>query len=144
MELEDEDGDMVRIKVPEQVQYHFRQLVYYADYQRRRDRSCKLKECTPELFDELESHRHIKASYKPSKITLAALTDDTTKVQTDAFKQWDLEFTNHRGQDGICMGYMFRKDLVPPDEEDDDETKYRCLLLASESKTPLFLHVGIQ
>jgi hypothetical protein len=112
-----------------------------------------LKDCTPALFDELESHRHIEASYKPSLITLAALTDDTTKIQTEPFKQWHLEFANHRGQDGVCMGYMFREGtLVPPDEEDDDETNYpnrdaelmnRCPMLPDgEDPDPIRPHFG--
>ena len=124
VEVEDEDGNKTKIKVPEIVQHRFSQLVHYADYQRRRHRSCKLKDCTPEFFDELEPHRHIVDSYKPTPMTLAVLSDDNTRIQTEPFRQWDLAFMSYRGQDGVPVAYMFREDLVPPDEEDDDEDNY--------------------
>jgi hypothetical protein len=124
VELEDEDGNTVRIKVPERDQHRFRQLVHYAIYQDRRQRSPKLKECTPELFDELEAYRHIEESYKPSPVTLATFSDDITKIQTDVLEQWNLEFSRHLGQDGIDMRYLFRKNVVPKPEDEDDEDNY--------------------
>jgi hypothetical protein len=124
VEVEDDDGNKTRIKVPEIVTYRFSQLVHYADYQRRRHRSCKLRDCTPAFFDKLEPHRHIVDSYKPTPMTLAALSDDTSRIQTEPFRQWDLAFMSYRGQDGVPVAYMFRENIVPPDEEDDDEDNY--------------------